>query len=818
MEARVMKRRIAYSLILPLCLSAVTWIGRAQARPGALSDQVKASLLELIGLRGDVTIRHDERGVTYIEAENEEDLYFAEGYAVARDRLWQMELLRRTARGELSEILGRAVLEEDKRHRTLGFAALSEQLVGRSSPPTRAALQAYARGVNSFIASLDEKSLPTEFRILKFRPAPWRPADSLVIGKLFAEALNNSWQTDLMRMALAGLPKDRQAALLPSTSPLDIITVGSDTAKKKPVASYRPTKSKLRQAAGPSGPEMLETVSEIGEVINRSLRRAGLYAEDLAASNSWVVNGKHTVTGKPLLANDPHLSASAPSIWYMVHLSAPGLRVAGVTVAGVPDIVIGHNEQIAWGTTNVGADLQDLYIVKFDKDNPRRYLTPTGWREAEVRQEKIKVRKNPTDPATETVQFDVTVTRHGPIFFEKEGLRYALAWPALDPTSNELEAYYWVNRARNWQEFRTALSRYTGFPLNFVYADVTGHIGFWAPGRYPIRKSGHGEIPYDGATDAGDWIKYIPFEATPHIYDPSSGIIVTANNRTVGLDYPYHITFDWTAPYRARRIYNLLTAKKKLSLNDFLAIQADTYSLPDATFTAQLLKIGQPLAATSPEWRDIVDTLSESDAKMDARSRAMPLAYAMRTGFQRRILAGALGPDLARRYSWANAGTFFDSIITSRPREWLPKEFDSYDALLLASYKEATETLTKRIGADKSQWAWGRYVQVRFTHPLASIPLAGAQFVIAPIPQNGGGPTINTAGFVSMRLIADTDDWDNTRQGITLGQSGDPNNVHWKDQLADWQSVSPRVFPFGKNAVVSATKSSLDLTSPKAQR
>jgi penicillin amidase len=775
-------------------------------------------MLELAGLHGNVNIRHDERGIAYIEAENEDDLYFAAGYSAARNRLWQMELLRRTARGELSEILGRATLEEDKRHRVLGFAALSEQMVGRLSTPVRAALQAYARGVNMVIESLDDKSLPVEFRILKFRPAPWRPADSVIIGKLFAETLNNTWQTDLMRMALADLPKNRQAALLPSTSPLDTIMVGSDAGKRKPAASYQHAGSKLLRAAGPSIPEMLKAVAEIDEVINRSLRRAGLYAEDLAASNNWVIDGKHTVTGKPLLANDPHLSASAPSIWYMLHLSAPGLRVAGVTVAGVPDIVVGHNEQIAWGTTNVGADLQDLYVEKFDKDNPRRYLTPTGWREAEVRQEHIKVRKNPVDTATETVQFDVTVTRHGPIVFEKDGLRYALAWPALDPTSNELEVYYWMNRARNWREFRAALSRYTGMPFSYVYADVSGHIGFWAAGRYPIRKSGHGEIPYDGATEAGDWTSYIPFEATPHTYDPPSGIIVTANNRTVGLDYPYHITFDWTAPYRARRIYDLLTAKKRLSLDDFRAIQADTYSFPDATFMAQLLKTGQPLAATSHEWRDIVNALSGADARLDASSSVMPLVYTMRIGFRRRILNDALGPDLARAYAWGNSGTFFDSLITTRPREWLPKEFASYEALLLACYKEATETLTKRLGPDRSQWTWGRLFQVRFIHPLMILPLAGAQFVIAPVPQNGSGSTVNAASFVSMRYIADTSDWDNTRQGITLGQSGEPTSPHWKDQLADWQTVSPRVFPFSKNAVAAATKNVLKLTPLKAQR
>lgn len=783
------------------------------AQSAAAGAQVKPSTIQLAGLHRGVTIRRDERGIAYIEAANEEDLYFAQGYVAASDRLWQMDLLRRTARGELSEIFGRATLEEDKRHRTFGFAGLAEQMVGRLSEPLRAAVETYARGVNAFIDSLDEKSLPPEFRLLQYKPRSWHPADSLLIGKIFAESLNTTWQRDLMRAAFTALPQERRDALLPITSPLDVIVVGSDNLKKKPEAINRTSNS----VSPLPGDHLLRDLAETTDLMRRSLERVGLYAEDLAASNNWVVSGKRSVTGKPLLANDPHLQASAPSIWHMAHLSAPGLRSAGVTVAGMPGIFIGHNERIAWGMTNVEADVQDLYLEKFDKDNPRRYMTPAGWREAEMRREEIKVRKSPASPETETIEHHVTVTRHGPIVFEQQGARYALAWPALDPTSVELEVYYWIARSRNWQDFRAALGRYKGFPLNCIYADRDGHIGYWAAGRYPLRKLGRGETPQDGAAEAGDWTGYLPFDATPHVYDPPSGMIVTANNRVVGLDYLYYITHDWAAPYRARRIHNLLTARAKLSVEDFRAIQADTYSFPDATFAAEIVKVGRPLAAASSEWRELIAAFDGWDGMMKAESHVAPVSFMMRDAFQRNVLAGALGPELARRYGWANAGTFFDRLITTRPPEWLPKGFDSYEALLLACYKEAQETLTKRLGAEKRQWTWGRLMQLRFTHPLAAAPGVGEQFAVAAVPQNGAGSTVNRAGAVSMRFIADTDDWDNTRMGIVLGESGNPASPHWKDQLTDWQSVNPRPFAFGKNAVVSATKEMLMLVPPASK-
>ena len=788
-----------------------------------VAPQLNAKTLTLAGLRSNVTIRRDERGIPHIEAMNEADLYFAQGYATASDRLWQMDLLRRTARGELAEIFGRTVLEEDKRHRIYGFAALSEILAARTSPQTRAALEAYARGVNAYIESRDGsegKSLPVEFQLLQYKPRSWRPADSVVIGKIFAETLSTTWPTDISRAMLADLAPARRAQLLPDHSPLDVIVVGSDEVKPAtPAQGRRKSAAKLHSITSPPLSEVERAALSVEvarhlETMKTSLERVGLFMEDRAVSNNWVANGTRTASGKPLLANDPHLPAAAPSIWHMAHLSAPGLNVAGVTAPGAPGIIIGHNEQIAWGVTNLGPDVQDLYLEKFSADKKNFYETPNGLREAEVRREEIKVRANFADAATETETFEVTVTRHGPVILEREGKRFALRWTALDPQSSDFDAFYKLNRARDWNEFRAALADYKGPTQNFIYADTKGHIGYYGAGLIPVRRSGDGSVPYDGATDAGAWTGFIPFKELPHVYNPPAGLIVTANSRVVGRSYPYHLTHEWADPYRARRIYDLLNNKRKLTAEDYRAVQGDTYSIGGAKFAREASKLGGDDAADE-KFRASLALLEKWNGRVDADSRAAPLVAEMRTSFRRRILNAALGATRAQQFRWASSALFIDRLATERPAEWLPKEFTNYNELMRACLRDAREALAKRLGADEAQWTWGRYAQARVQHPLASVPFIGQQFTIAPFPLNGSGSaagaTPNVGAGVSMRLIADTSDWDKTQQGIMLGESGDPANPHWADQLADWRAVTPRVFPFSPQAVAAVSKETLVL-------
>ena len=779
--------------------------------PNSGQTSAQQQAIQIKGIKGRVTIRRDERGIPYIEAQNDEDLFFGQGYATAADRLWQLDLFRRTARGELAEVLGagpnNVVLEQDKLHRTYGFAVTAEAEAANASPRARALLEAYARGVNAYAASLDPKSMPPEFQILQYSFRPWTPADSFVVIKIFFEALSDTWRLDLMRQALSVLPAEKRAELLPEISPIDVLVVGKDTQTRNASASlqFRPLSN-----------EALARLAHNQAVASAALDRIGFSAEALAASNNWVVSGKRTVSGKPLLANDPHLRATAPSIWHMVHLSAPGVRVAGVTAAGLPGVVIGHNDRIAWGFTNVGPDVQDLYLEKFDPQNAKRYQTPSGWQDAVVRREEIKVRKGFMSSDADVVTHEVTVTRHGPIIFEGDGKRYALRWTALDPTKNRADLQYVLNRARNWQEFNAALESFTAPTQNIVYADVDGHIGYHAAGVVPIRNSGDGSVPYDGSTDAGEWTSYIPVSKLPNVFDPPAGIIVTANQRIVGTDYPYFLTHSWAQPYRARRIFDLLNEKPKLSADDFRRIQGDVYSIAGVLFTQQAVKLLRPkLTPNDEKLRATLDAFEKWDGRVNAESTVAPVAAQMRLAFRSKILAAALGPDLVKNFQWSNFDATLDRIIKEQPAAWLPKEFSSYADLMRTAYDEAVANLTKSLGPDETKWTWGELAKARFPHALGSAPLIGAQFTVPPFPQNGTGgllgATVNVGPSVSMRLIADASDWDKTQQGIALGESGLPKSPYWSDQLADWRAVTPREFPFTAAAVTKAAKETLVL-------
>ncbi|MFL6284936.1 MAG: penicillin acylase family protein [Pyrinomonadaceae bacterium] len=762
--------------------------------------------LELPTLRGEVTIRRDGRGVPYIEASNDDDLYFAQGYATACDRLWQMDILRRTARGELAEIFGPAALEQDKTHRVYGFSGLAETMLERATARTRAALEAYARGVNAFIRACAADSLPAEFKILRYAPREWAAVDSLALGKLFAESLSVTADADILRALMGFLPPEKIDEMLPAASPLDVLIVGGDAGEgNAPTGTGRDCVA----ARAKMGEAEVAALTALLTAMRRS--RAASGGDGEVGSNSWVVGGGLTASGKPLLSNDPHLAATSPSIWHITHLSAPGVEVSGVAVTGIPGVMIGHNARIAWGLTNLCPDVQDIYLERFDENDPSSYMTPAGWRRAEVRREVIKVRASADGSSSESVAIDVKVTRHGPVIFESGTLGVALRWTAFDTETSELETFFELNRARDWDDFVAALSLYGAPPQNFVYADTDGHIGYYSAGRIPIRRSGDGSLPYDGATDDGEWVGFIPFEELPHVFDPPSGVIVTANNRLVGRDYPHHITHNWRVPYRARRIHELLTAGRNLTAEDFLSVQGDTYSYPDVILASEVVKLAEH--TDSPQWREMAEAFRGWDGRSNPESKVLPLVTETRKAFRRRVLEGALGAELARLYDWRNEGTFLDKLITQRPAAWLPEGSESYESLLLACYGEARESLAKRLGPDPERWTWGALASVRFPHPLEKLGQVGARFSAPTSPQNTGGsmPTVNAGDRVSMRFVADLSDWSNTRLCIPLGESGDPSSPHRADQFDEWLNVAPRALPFDRDSIASAAREVLTL-------
>ncbi|MCA1590242.1 MAG: penicillin acylase family protein [Acidobacteria bacterium] len=740
-------------------------------------------------VKSKVLIRRDERWIPYISAAADGDLYFAQGYTVASDRLWQMDLLRRVAGGETAEIFGRQAVEEDKRWRRFGFKQIAADSLQFLSPEIRATLDAYARGVNAYIAQLDEKSWPVEFRILQYKPRPWQSTDSILIGKILADALSTTWRNDLLHAAFSNLPSDKFADLNNQVTPYDVVLFGRDSPVARPYAS----KSHIRVRE-----HLMAQADADLELRRSSLEKIGLYAEDLAASNNWVASGERTADGRAMLANDPHLRPTAPGIWYLAHLSTPTMRAAGVTFPGVPGIVLGHNETIAWGATNVGPDVQDLHIETFDSNG--KYATPNGPRAPTIRREQIKVRTNPLKTDTEFIEFETIETRNGVVVAEEGGRKYALRWTARDPKNSELETFYRVNRASDWNQFKRALQGYGGATQNFVYADTAGNIGWYAAGKIPIRRMGDGSVPYDGAKSDGDWIGYIPFVDLPNLYNPPSGLIVTANQRIVGTNYKHtQMSRAASTPWRARRIVDMIDAKRKLTMADFLEVQRDAYNIPVHNFAKFI--VAEKAAAA-----ETVSLLSSWDGRMMSESKAAFVANEIRVCAANKIAEENKPVPASFIREWIFERAFRENLI-----RWLPKNFSDFKSLIRACDADATKTLTARYGADSDKWSWGLASRSRFPHPLDGAPLVGAQFATPSVGLAGSGQTPNVASFVSMQLIATPGRWDTTRHVIPLGQSGDPRSPHYKDQFEAWRTGGRAYFPFSRGAVEKATKVSLEI-------
>ncbi len=756
------------------------------------------------GLKEKVSVARDSYSRPYISAANEADLYFAQGYVTASDRLWQMDMMRRVARGETAELSGTRTLEEDKRWRRLGFAKTVEDSIQYIDPTLRSALESYTAGVNAYIATLNDQTLPVEFRILQYKPKEWKPSDSLIIGKILADALSSTWRQDLLKASLqATLPKQKFEELADVRHDQDVILFGTDGPRTPSSASLPKSEREPGRyqdaAAKRVSAVILATAERIDTIRETSLKSIGFFAEDLAASNNWVISGTRTADGKPILANDPHLAPTAPGIWYLTHLETPTMRVAGVTFPGVPGVVLGHNEYIAWGATNVGPDVQDLYLETFDASG--KVKTPSGWESAKVRTETINVRKNLLAPATEPVTIEVAETRNGPIIIEEGGKKYSLKWTAQDPKNNDFAAFFFLNRAKNWDEFKAALATYRGATQNFVYADTKGNIGWHIGGAIPLRKTGDGSLPYDGATNEGDWTGLIPFSELPNLFNPASGFIMTANQRIAGTDYKYpQLTRDFATPWRARRLFDLLIADKKATVDSSAAAQFDSFNIPLSNLAKEIVKAkgaSDPTLALLGAW----------DGKMSPDSQAALLVNEIRGCLANKIAEGS-------KPAPANAirERILDRAIRERSALWLPAGFADYPTLMKACDTESIAALEKRYGADRSAWTWGKVSASRLSHPLVSAPLIGGQFATPTDGLFGSGQTPNVASFVSMRLIATPGNWDTTRHSIPLGQSGDAKSPHYKDQFEAFKSGNSLVYPFSREAVKSATVRSVQLT------
>jgi len=773
---------------LALAVAAATWAyWRARSSLPQLDGTIRLS-----GLGGPVEVLRDGHGVPHIRAQSLEDLLFAQGYVTAQDRLWQMDLSRRLAQGELAEIFGEPAVKIDIENRTLGLRQACERTASQLDLDSKRMLASYARGVNAFI-STHQNRLPIEFLILRYQPRPWSEVDSFAVAINMAKMLNTSWHEDLMRERIrAKVSPELYADLFPDHSPLD-----------HPVAELP---SRLERHPGTSAavlpPADLDPVLSALLVLSwPESPSAGL------GSNNWVVSGSHTVTGKPLLANDPHLGHSVPSIWYMVHLKAPGINVTGVSLPGLPAVIIGHNNRIAWGVTNTGPDVQDLYIETFDSRAPSRYLHNGQWVDAQVREEVIKVRGQADH------RLMVRVTRHGPIISGEGHRDLALQWTALQP--HALSFPFWeIDRAQNWQEFVTALRGFSGPMQNFVYADVDGNIGYYAAAWVPIRRQGDGTVPVDGSSDDYDWTGYISFEDLPHAFNPAAGMIATANGRVVPDGYPYLITRSWESSYRTARIYQLLEAGGRFTVSDMLRIQSDIHDLYYEWLARQVVSAAAEHLPEGPDIQFALGVLKSWDGEAPADSPAPLICRVTNRALYKRILRPRLGDDLSG-YSWPMSPVFIQNVVENRWSRWLPPGDSNFNVTLTESFEEGVRQIPSLVGsAGHAAWRWGETIPLTFHHPLDSLPLLGRLLDVGPFPQAGTQTTVKqTTPSVgpSMRIVVDFGNLDNSIQNITLGESGQLLSPYYRDQFDAW--CHGRSFPmlFSDSAVEKGTKHRLIL-------
>jgi penicillin amidase len=805
-------------LVIAVVAGAVAWWFIYRPLP-----QLDGSI-SLPGLQKEVTVERDNWGVPHIRASSLEDAVEAQGYVMAQDRLWQLDLMRRASRGQLSEIVGPLALKSDKQFRTFGFSRVAEREFGTMDKDSRALMEAYARGVNVFIEQ-HQNRLPLEFTLLKYKPQPWLPTDSLVIAGYMYQTLTDTWERELDRAKVEErVGADRFKDLFSPDAPMDHFVIGDPDVPNDGSQASRvdpddedddddmPTDTVLkaeRRGTGsvPSPETFADLTSALWPSIHGYLEETQNEIRQGLGSNNWVVSGAHTATGKPLLANDTHLELSIPPIWYEIHLTAPGFNAKGVTLPGAPLIVIGHNDRIAWGFTNNGADVQDLYIETFNPAASDEYRVNGAWVKAQVFDEAIHV-KGQLDE-----HLKVVVTRHGPVVHREDDKAYALRWTALEQGGLG-NPYNLLAKAQNWHEFRDIMKRVWGPGQNAVYADVEGNIGYVMAARVPVRKKGRGEVPVPGDTDEYEWTGYIPFEQLPQALNPDNGLIVTANARVVGPNYKPYLTDRWEEPYRTARIYDLLHDKADLRPIDMLKVETDTYSYPHVFLADQMSSAAKKVQPKDARARKLVDALKDWNGIADADSPLVSFLVMSRRAALELILDPYLGKD-TNVYEWRSTA-FLQKVLTDRPAKWLPPAYKTYDELLAAIADRAVSMLAEQTKSERvNDWQWKELNSLDMLHPIGREGFLRRLLSITGKPQSGTGYSVRAATKrhgPSMRFIANLANWDDSILLLPAGESGQVGSGHYTDQFSHWYEGKPIVTPFSDAAEAKARKHTLKLT------
>jgi penicillin amidase len=737
----------------------------------------------LLGIDERAEVLRDSYGVPHIYAQTAHDLFFLQGYVTAQDRLFQMDLYRRAGSGRLAEVLGEPALDSDKQFRTFGLARVAAQELPLLRDDTRANLSAYADGVNKFLEGQGD-SLPLEFVILGYRPERWSALDSIVVAKLQAYDAANNLDQELLRAGLATrFGTGVLATLMPDPSGL---AASVDEGAWSAVAPYL--------SAGVSVPGAV--------ALSALLPGAG----EGTGSNCWSLAGSRTATGKPILAGDPHLAVRNPSIWYEIGLEGAGYKLVGFSFAGIPGIVIGHNDRIAWSFTYAYTDTQDLFVERQDPIDPRRYEYKGQFEQATFVRESIGM-KGRADP----VIVDVAITRHGPIItpvLQGQTAPLALRWTALDP-GRLVDFVFELARAGSWQDFRAAAADFSGAAVSACYADVDGHIGYQLIGQLPARK-GDGQMPVPGWTADYDWTGVLPFSANPTLLDPPSGVIVNANDRPTQDPHSAGYVGEWDPGFRATYIAGRLASLAKADLPAMRAIQTDYASTPVTRWREAILG-ATPHTDLQRRAQGLV---RDWDGSLTQQSGAAAVVETWLTRMLARTFQEKVGDKLYADYLGHGRALFALYQLLARPdHPWFSAPGDpavrGRDAVSTLALEDATRELVARAGNDPAKWRWGDLHKITFEHPLAIGPLA-LLLNIGPFPRAGDGFSVNNGAYdpakpykqttnASERMIADLADLDNSLSITPVGESGQPASRYWGDQAPLWNAGDYKPMRFSKD-------------------
>jgi penicillin G amidase len=813
--------------------------------------------IQLEGLNGPVDIYRDQMGIPHIYASTSHDLFFAQGYVHAQDRFWQMDAWRHIGSGTLSEMFGSAQIETDTFLRTLGWRITAEQEYAQLDSDSKAIIDSYTEGVNAYLKDHDTTALSLEYAILgllspDYKIEAWTPVNSLTWGKAMAWDLRGNIGEEIERAVLLKTLTPEQVAELfpayPTDHPIIVNHIGDGISTTAPFQSFDTASPVMMESSAFEIPE--ETLGALVHntlLLDRALGPAG----DGIGSNSWAISGSRTATGMPLLANDPHLGIQMPSIWYQAHLECKPItdacpyNVAGFTFAGVPGIIIGHNDRIAWGFTNIGPDVMDLYIERANPDNPNQYEVNAEWVDFETRTETIQI------VGGEAVDMTVRLTRHGPVisesygplknentdndpefvpFKERTGVELpeqyviALKWTALAP-STPFKSIWGFNKAQGWEDFREAAKNFHVPAQNLLYADVDGNIGYQMPGDSPMRAKGDGTVPVPGWTDEYEWTGFIPFEELPYTFNPPEGYIVTANNRCQPIDYPYLITRDWDYGFRAQRIVDVIeNAPDKISIAHMQSIQGDSFDSNAPLFVPILLQM---------------DELSKNEAaaqnalrNWDFQNRADSAGAAVFNAFWRHFLQNTFSDDMPEERYYPDGGSRWNEIMRHMDDNsawWDDKtttdRIETRNEILRKSFEQGVAELEGIFGGDSAKWNWGEMHASTFRNGTlgeSGVPPIEALFNRGPFPTGGGESIVNATGWSvkdgyetnwlpSMRMIVDLGDLNNSVTVHTTGQSGHAYHQHYADMAPLWANIQYYSMLWNEQTVISNTEGHLVL-------